>query len=454
MRIHFENLTRPKLVAKSLRKALKGVGHELSLARCLEAVAAMYGYRDWHELTKAHAAMPASPDDGECPDDVVAARRVQYGAAIAGLGIGAEHVGHVLDGVRPSDRSAAGSQRPGGMPRLLVEAFETDEEGNDLRSLGMQDLTDAVVRAMCPSPSRHVREIEMPPMVMTLQSGLSEEARRLGYGARLALTGFGDRLEEFIVRIGGRALLPDFRKRLDEASWVSVLLRDAEKELAAVRAARFEEDASRQVMVHLSHDARDYADSPDDAYGYWQWHEYTDKHPVPGWDREEDRNEWWVRYHAWTDENAPPFVFGTLPDPWQGVNAEDLRIEARDVGEINLPAMLEGWLEVHYEGAYDDVVDERELEAIVKEWLPHAGWGNAEDKALEGKVSAWNARQNIVAYVPDFGTVLPTGNAKTHADAIAWCERHVAGLRRRLDELSRWQPAEARSAEGCPKAMA
>jgi len=450
MRIHFENLTRPKLVAKSLRKALKGVGHELSLARCLEAVAAMYGYRDWHELTKGHAAMPASPDDGDCPEDVVAARRVQYGTILEGLGVGPGHVGRLLDAVRPSDRSSGATvviRRS--LPRFLIEAYETDDAGNDVRSLGMQDLTEAVVHAMVsPYGTGRIRELEDAPLVHALQSGLTEDARRAGYHGRLALTSFREGLEAFIAEVGGRAALPAFRKRLEDISWTKVLVSEAEKELAAARSACFTADATGQVMFHVPHDNREYVDSIEQAYDGWGWDTYNRISRMPDWDDPDRREAWNAEFAAWQSTKAPPFVFGTSPVPWKGVDAAEIRERHREHEDVDLDGMIESSLEEHHEDAYDHVVALDEIYGICEAWLEHAGTGSAEDRALEGKVAAWNARQRIVTYYADFNTILPTRKGGTHADAIAWCERRLAEKRSRLDELSRWQvPEEAPARE-------
>lgn len=446
MRIHFENLTRPKLVAKSLHKALNGLGIETSLSRCHETVAAMYGYASWHELTRQHAAHRPSPDDGDCSALIVAERRIQYVGVLAGLGLGPERVQHILDAVRPTDRSAnRNTISAAHMPRLLVEAFEVDDEGNDVRSLGMQDLTGAVVHAMVQCDGRWIREIDGTPTVYSLHSGLTEEARRVGQQGRLALTDFKASLEAFIAAIGGRTSLPAFKRRLDEISLERMEFQEAERELASVRKARFTDDLSSQVMFYVPHDNREYVESADEAYCDWGWKEYNAMHPMPGWDNEPARMEWNSAYAAWQAEKAPPFVFGTTASPWKGIEASEIRERFKEDGEIDLDGMLESSLDEHYEDAYDHVVSPDEIYTICEAWLKHAGTGTAEDLSLEAKVAAWNERQTIVSYFVDHNTVLPTRPGVTHADAVEWCQRNVEERMRKIGELSHWKVPEATS---------
>jgi len=376
---------------------------------------------------------------------------VQYGAVLRELGLDETQVGSVIDAVRPTDRSAKVASLRGGMPAFVIEAFETDDEGNRLRSLGMQDVTRAVVQSMCPGLSRAVREIEMPPRVYTLHNDLGDEARRVGSDGRLALPGFGEKLEEFIASVGGRFALRQFSDRLEEIAWLRVKLDHAEKELAKVRKARFETDLTTQVMVHVSHDSRDYAESARDAYDYWNWDEYTRKNPQPEFGADEERKAWFAIYDAWTAEHAPTFVFGTLPDPWAGVSAEDVR-EAAAEDELDVPNLLDSSLSDQYEGAYWHINDEEGLHDLLAEWLPHAGKGTAADLALEARLAAWNAKQVIVTYNPDFGTILPTREGGTHGDAIAWCERRISDLRAQIDDLSQWTPPPRHEVEATPKA--
>src|SRR5262245_17804050 len=147
MRIFMKTTERAKLVSKALRKAFAARGREARLAQCQEIVAEMFGYKSWHELTKLHASHPPSLDDAEAPSSR-GYRRHHYITVLLRHDVSADDAAAILDEVKPTDRTVA--LLTDRLPRLLVEAFETDADGKRLRSLGVQDLTADVVHTMMP----------------------------------------------------------------------------------------------------------------------------------------------------------------------------------------------------------------------------------------------------------------------------------------------------------------
>lgn len=443
MRIHFDGLVRPKLVAKSLRKALSAEGTELSLGRCQAVASRMFGYADWHDLVRHHAAAPASPDDDEAGVAVAAQRRLQYGRVLSELGIDPLTIPGILDAVRPTDRSRADAPAPSSFPRFLIEAFETDREGNRIRSLGMQDLTWQVVSEMVlPGRRAHiVRDMEIPPRMITIHSALTDEARVAGFEGRLAMPGFEETLAAFLAMVGPREALPGFRQRMDDVSMLRSRIKSAARELAEVERARFTTRFSDFEMFHASHEAvhREFPTSASEAYEDWGWDAYVAEHPRPDWQEEKARAAWNAAYGTWVRQEAPPWVFGTIKDNWSGVDAKDIRECAEDGGHAyNIENIVDDSLSDHHEDAGDDVVDMDDLCGIVSKWWPHAGTGSAEDLALEAAVAKWNSRQRVASYFPDARVILPTRMGLTQADAVSWCKRRLGALQGELAALMVW----------------
>src|SRR3546814_19931469 len=106
---------------------------------------------------------------------------------------------------------------------------------------------------------------------------------------------------------------------------------------------------------------------------------------------------WADRAQEWLRQNAPPFLFGTTPIAWKGIDAADVRITYEDEGEVDVWALVESGLADHHEDAEECIQDPGKLDKIIEEWLPHAEKGTPGDLALEAKIAEWNARQDIVS---------------------------------------------------------
>lgn len=437
MRIYFTSTLRPKLVARALRKSLRARGCTTKVMESQEIAARMFGYPSWTELIKLHATCPPSLDDAEAPSQR-RPRRQQFWEVLSGLGLTPEHIGEILAEIRPTDRTTL---PPDGLPRLLVEAFETDKDGNRLRSLGIQDLTWAAVNLMVPnSYLQTAREFPEQPTVYSLSSGLSDPAQHCGMDGRLALPNLRARVDAFVVAVGGPAALPLYRQRLDEHSQAQWRLEDARRELAAVEFANFSTDYAAYQMFYSDHLSREYGESIEDMTDGWGWDEYVKLHPRPPYSDEEASNAWNAAYEAWIADHAPPFVFATKPDVWGGVHCDTLREHVADEPERepDVADIAYSSLDEHYEDASDDIVDLDGLCTIVHEWFLHAGKKDAVDLGLETKVKAWNAKQRIVSYYQDKHVILPAFDGKTKEDAIAWSRGYLEQRQHRLAELGTW----------------
>jgi hypothetical protein len=441
MRLYFGNMARPRLVAKALRKAFATHGREHQLAECQEIAARMFGYANWHELGKLHGAGPVSVDDAQAPSHA-GYRRQHYASVLRQAGVPDHFIGAVLDAVRPSDRTA-GPEIPTGFPRLLVEAFETDASGERIKSLGGQDLTRVVIDRMRPYAGSPIR-----PFIHTISSlhnGLSEEARGAGYDGRLSLPGLTAAIDAFVKRVGGPDAVGRFKDRLDQIQSQARAVEEATLELARIRKADFSNDFSRLDFVYLPRGGEYLADFGE-AYAHWDWDNYVARHPRPpfgdglgfGGPKLE---AWQAAYAAFVREAAPPYVYATTPVPWKGVDAADIRnaIEEED-DDFDVDNLLSSEMDEHYEDAYSDIVDPDVLQEIAETWAK-----GGDSTALDREVAAWNAKQSITSYYPDYGVALPAFPGKTKADAIAWCEADLAAQTRKFAELHAWTDRAAKS---------
>jgi hypothetical protein len=189
--------------------------------------------------------------------------------------------------------------------------------------------------------------------------------------------------------------------------------------------------------------------SPREVYEGVLLEQYADTvEPRP---RECGAQEWqaWIaRCAAWERERVPPFVWGTRPVRWDGISAAWIREAVlsgtdSDSGGPELETSVEDMIESdvtdqHHEDAMDEVVDWKGL-AFVDEWLPHAGSGDAVDLAFEGKVAEWNAKQTLVSYYEDHGTVVPSRDGVDMATIDRWCEREVERRREALERYGYWR---------------
>jgi hypothetical protein len=100
MRLFFKNQTHAAGVAKSLLKHVAFPGSGLTLSRCQEIVARMYGYADWHDLVANCSSQQPSPWDDKSTGDEIARRHSQYRDVLLSSGVHFPQV--VIDAIRPT----------------------------------------------------------------------------------------------------------------------------------------------------------------------------------------------------------------------------------------------------------------------------------------------------------------------------------------------------------------
>lgn len=314
------------------------------------------------------------------------------------------------------------------LPSIIVEAFETNEEGVESVSLGMQDLTRSLVRNMTGHRFR------LPDQTITMSQvscGLDIRARNAGWEGRLAMPGLRDKIAAFFAEVGGKQGLIAFAQRLSEIDRAAEGVAGAEDALAKLERAAWRSDVEDQTFLYLPFAREEYAE-PDRAYDMWGHDEYKATHPKPEWNAA-TYDAWWEGFAAYRRLHAPPFAFATKAESWMGITPEEVRLEHEEQGEVDIYGLIENGLSFHYESACDHVKDEAGLEAIVDEWLPHAGSGSEADLALEDRLAAWNHKQDIVSYYVDHAVAVPVFADATREEAIAWC---VAEIRRRKEKFA------------------
>lgn len=320
------------------------------------------------------------------------------------------------------------------VPRIVVEAFDILDDGSRVSS-GMLDLTFPLVRDMTPYETSQPRRSQMPPLVMTISSSLSEDQRKRAYASKLAIPGIEVAYDKFLEEIGGLEEVREFRMKLDKDQQLTSAVSEARAQEEAVHAAALKSLGEFQMVTPL-HGFRDYldADEVDDAYDDFEWDEYVKEHPQPSFDSPAYQ-VWSDERRAWTRRNAPPLVFGTTPIEWKGVRPADVRKEHRENGSVDVDSMICGDLENHYEDAFEDVKDTNKVHQIIDAWLPHATRGTPEDLALETELAAWNGRQRIVSYSTTQKMVAPAFPDATKEEMNAWATRKREEAERRLAEF-------------------
>lgn len=102
MRTHFNNLARPKAIAKTMAKSLEFLGKKTTLSNCQKIVASMYGYRNWYELSLGISRHGESAPD-ECVAQSEREKRYEYQRSKLILaGISENHTDYLLKTIRPT----------------------------------------------------------------------------------------------------------------------------------------------------------------------------------------------------------------------------------------------------------------------------------------------------------------------------------------------------------------
>jgi hypothetical protein len=99
-RFHLASLGFAKDKAKLLRSTLSDEGHDVSLGRCQDALACLYGYRDWSELTavtRSRSHPKSGPDEVAFDPDILSVK----------LGVHGDVSIRIVDAVKPGEISRA-----------------------------------------------------------------------------------------------------------------------------------------------------------------------------------------------------------------------------------------------------------------------------------------------------------------------------------------------------------
>lgn len=207
-------------------------------------------------------------------------------------------------------------------------------------------------------------------------------------------------------------------------------VRDAERELAVVRAAKWNPQGGGQNVLWSAHSGRNdgYGSTAEDIFASWEYDTFEEQNPRPSASTSAERLLWENAYVAHVNRFAPPFVNGSSELQWGGVSAETVREWFADdpTSPVIGDHLTESSLDEHHEDACDCIVEAAELQTILDVWQPHAGTRDVGDLALEDALAAWNAKQTIRSYYPDTGVLIPRLSTSTHEEAVAWCVRQMS----------------------------
>lgn len=105
MRIQFVSDERPTRVAKSLKKRLAELGHDLPFSTVREATASMYGYRNWNDLRAQLGSTTSSPYDQDAGPGVADLRAATFAERLsASLSIPMDIATSAIAEVGPTSR--------------------------------------------------------------------------------------------------------------------------------------------------------------------------------------------------------------------------------------------------------------------------------------------------------------------------------------------------------------
>jgi hypothetical protein len=96
------NTERPKRKAKRLKRALQEAGYDVRLQKCLELIAQMYGYANYHELHYSIDGVTCSPDDEAGDEARFSARFWSQVEKLVEIGVSPQDAEHIIDMVRPT----------------------------------------------------------------------------------------------------------------------------------------------------------------------------------------------------------------------------------------------------------------------------------------------------------------------------------------------------------------
>jgi Glyoxalase superfamily protein len=98
---------RPKKKGKHLKMALAAAGYDISLARCYESIARMYGFRNWDELraSMGDGVIP-SPNDEKVEEELFSRRFWHQVEKLKEIGVSQADAEDIIDQVRPTSATS------------------------------------------------------------------------------------------------------------------------------------------------------------------------------------------------------------------------------------------------------------------------------------------------------------------------------------------------------------
>jgi hypothetical protein len=102
-RFHLQSVRHAKNVAKNIKGFLKTLGYDIKLSQTQGLVAALYGYKDWHQLEVCvNPGLPVGPVDSQLSPQAVAERRDRHLKTLHGFGIAPHASVLVIDKCAPT----------------------------------------------------------------------------------------------------------------------------------------------------------------------------------------------------------------------------------------------------------------------------------------------------------------------------------------------------------------
>jgi len=304
-------------------------------------------------------------------------------------------------------------------PRLEVVAYEFGSDGS-CREIGTEDLTASAIRALvAPGNLRGWLGRERIPLDEIIPS-LSQEARKVAAAGDLYIPDLAPRFRDFaaeVREVGGPMALRDHlrsielcRKSVSDAAGLLKCVLAAQvshpgefSHYADPLTGEIKAEAADQVA--WGRIAHALIDAPDRA-------------PATRRGGREQRER---QIDEWDNQSMAPFAFGTVKEPWRGV--EPLRYaEFISRGGIDLLSFVNGdQTKGFLEGK---PVDTWLLDEAAAEFLER-GPSRETRQALADAVRAWNVRQTAVFVIPDRTRVVPAREGVTHEGMVRWCRRHL-----------------------------
>jgi hypothetical protein len=102
MRIHLANLDRAKSLSKRMKNLLEPFEADIKLTRCQALISRMFGYSDWHELSKSHLMETPALDDEAVSQTLRLERKATFIARLAECGIEVSVARYVIDAIHPT----------------------------------------------------------------------------------------------------------------------------------------------------------------------------------------------------------------------------------------------------------------------------------------------------------------------------------------------------------------